>query len=83
MLSNDFYIGTLRQGKYRRKGINGRDERIDESKQLVFENHHEPIIDYPTFAYVQEQMKKRTRSRRHWKAMRRRTRRCFWRCWRA
>ena len=61
MLSNDFYIGTLRQGKYRRKGINGRDERIDESKQLVFENHHEPIIDYPTFAYVQEQMKKRTR----------------------
>ena len=62
MLSNDFYIGTLRQGKYRRKGINGRDERIDESKQLVFENHHEPIIDYPTFAYVQEQMKKRTRS---------------------
>ena len=35
--------------------------RIDESKQLVFENHHEPIIDYPTFAYVQEQMKKRTR----------------------
>ena len=62
MLSNDFYIGTLRQGKYRRKGINGKDERIDESKQLVFENHHEPIIDYPTFAYVQEQMKKRTRS---------------------
>ena len=83
MLSNDFYIGTLRQGKYRRKGINGKDERIDESKQLVFENHHEPIIDYPTFAYVQEQMKKRTRSRWHWKAMRRRTRRCFWRCWRA
>ena len=34
MLSNDFYIGTLRQGKYRRKGINGKDERIDESKQL-------------------------------------------------
>ena len=62
MLSNDFYIGTLRQGKYKRKGINGKDERIDESKQLVFENHHEPIIDYPTFAYVQEQMKKRTRS---------------------
>ena len=62
MLSNDFYIGTLRQGKYRRKGINGKDERIDESKQLVFENHHEPIIDYPTFAYVQEQMKRRMRN---------------------
>ena len=25
----------------------------------------------------------KTRNRRHWKAMRRRTRRCFWRCWRA
>ena len=62
ILSNDFYIGTLRQGKYRRKGINGKDERIDESKQLVFENHHEPIIDYPTFAYVQEQMKRRMRN---------------------
>ena len=61
MLSNDFYIGTLRQGKYRRKGINGKDERIDDSRHLVFENHHEPIIDYRTFAYTQEQMRKRSR----------------------
>lgn len=62
MLSNDFYIGTLRQGKYRRKGINGKDERIDDSRHLVFEKHHEPIIDYRTFAYTQEQMRKRSRT---------------------
>ena len=62
MLSNDFYIGTLRQGKYRRRGINGRDERVEEDKQIVFEKHHEAIIDYPTFAYVQEQMQRRKRS---------------------
>lgn len=62
ILSNDFYIGTLRQGKYRRKGINGKDERIDDSKHLVFENHHEPIIDYRTFAYTQEQMGKRSKT---------------------
>ena len=60
ILSNDFYIGTLRQGKYKRKGINGKDERIDDSKHLVFENHHEPIIDYRTFSYTQEQMGKRS-----------------------
>lgn len=62
ILTNDFYIGTLRQGKYRRKGINGKDERIDHSRHLVFENHHEPIIDYRTFAYTQEQRSKRSRT---------------------
>ena len=62
ILSNDFYIGTLRQGKFRRRGINGRDEKIEEKDQLVFENHHEPVVDYPSFAQVQEQMKRRRRS---------------------
>ena len=50
ILDNDFYIGTLRQGKYMRKKINGADVRRDESEQLVFENHHQPIVDYRTFA---------------------------------
>ena len=50
ILSNDFYIGTLRQGKYKRKGINGKDERIDDSKHLVFENHHEELRNYRKFA---------------------------------
>lgn len=62
ILKNDFYIGTLRQGKYTRAKINGVDKRVDESEQKVFENNHTPIIDYRIFAKVQEQMKNRTRS---------------------
>ena len=60
ILSNDFYIGTLRQHKYTRKKIHGVDTKVDESEHFVFENHHEPIIDYKTWAYTQEQLKKRT-----------------------
>lgn len=60
ILSNDFYIGTLRQGKYTRKKINGADMKRDETDHIVFENHHEPIVDYRIFAIAQEQMRKRT-----------------------
>lgn len=60
MLSNDFYIGTLRQGKYTRKKINGADLKKDESEHIVFENNHEAIIDFKTFATVQELLKKRS-----------------------
>lgn len=60
ILQNDFYIGTLRQGKYKRRGINGKDFKQNEDDHIVFENHHEAIVDYRTFAYTQEQMKKRT-----------------------
>jgi len=60
ILNNDFYIGTLRQGKYRRKKINGGDVKLDETEHVVFENNHEPIIDYRTFAITQEQLKKRS-----------------------
>ncbi|NCC68686.1 MAG: stage V sporulation protein T, partial [Clostridia bacterium] len=60
ILDNDFYIGTLRQGKYTRKKINGKDVKRDEDEQLVFENHHEPILDYRTFATVKALRKKRT-----------------------
>lgn len=60
ILSNDFYIGTLRQHKYTRKKIHGADTKVDESEHFVFENHHEAIIDYKTWAYTQEQLKKRT-----------------------
>lgn len=62
ILSNDFYIGTLRQGKYTRKKINGADIKKDESEHLVFENNHEAIIDYRTFAIAQEALKKRSTS---------------------
>ncbi len=60
MLENDFYIGTLRQGKTKRLGINGKDKFIDKSEHKVFENHHKPILDYKTFKLAQELMEKRT-----------------------
>ncbi|WP_277614814.1 stage V sporulation T C-terminal domain-containing protein [Flintibacter muris] len=50
IIDNDFYIGTLRQGKYTRKKINGRDVRRDELEHIVIEHHHQTIIDYRTFA---------------------------------
>ncbi len=50
IIDNDFYIGTLRQGKYTRKKINGKEIRRDESDHIVIERHHQPILDYRTFA---------------------------------
>ena len=52
ILDNDFYIGTLRQGKFTRAKINGSDRKLDESEHRVFEHHHQEIIDYRTFATV-------------------------------
>ncbi|MEQ2455757.1 stage V sporulation T C-terminal domain-containing protein [Flavonifractor hominis] len=62
ILDNDFYIGTLRQGKYTRKKINGKDIRQDEGEQVVIENHHQAIIDYRTFATTRALREKRTTS---------------------
>ena len=62
ILSNDFYIGTLRQKKYTRSRINGPDKRVDDEEHIVIENAHEPIVDFRTFAKVQEQLKARTKS---------------------
>lgn len=61
ILDNDFYIGTLRQGKYTRAKINGKDVKKDESDHIIFENHHEAIVDYRTFAVAQENRKRRTK----------------------
>ena len=52
ILDNDFYIGTLRQGKYTRKKINGKDMKRNALEHIVIERHHQPIIDYRTFATV-------------------------------
>ena len=62
ILNNDFYIGTLRQGKYTRKKINGRDVRRDVDEQIVIEHHHQGIIDYRTFAATRALREKRTTS---------------------
>ena len=52
ILDNDFYIGTLRHGKFTRVKINGTDRKLDEREHRVFEHHHQEIIDYRTFATV-------------------------------
>ena len=62
MLTNDFYIGTLRQGKYTRKKINGKDIKRDESDHIIFLKNHEPIIDYRVYATAQNAMQERTRN---------------------
>ena len=62
ILDNDFYIGTLRQGKYTRKKINGKDVRRDEDQQIVIEHHHQAIVDYRTFAATRALREKRTTS---------------------
>ena len=62
ILDNDFYIGTLRQGKYTRAKINGKEVRRDEGEHIVIENHHQAIIDYRTFATTRALREKRSRS---------------------
>ncbi len=61
VLKNDFYIGTLRQRKYTRKGINGKDVRLGDEDNIVIENAHEPIVDGKTFAYTKEQLELRSK----------------------
>ena len=60
ILDNDFYIGTLRQGKYTRKKINGKDVKRDELEHIIIEHHHQAIIDYRTFATVRALRDKRS-----------------------
>ncbi|MCR4706444.1 MAG: recombinase family protein, partial [Clostridiales bacterium] len=62
ILDNDFYIGTLRQGKYTRAKINGKDIRRDDGQQIVIENHHQAIIDSRTFAVTRALREKRSRN---------------------
>lgn len=62
ILDNDFYIGTLRQGKYTRKKINGADIKQEEEKHLIFEHHHQAILDYRTFAIARAQRAERSRN---------------------
>lgn len=54
LLGDEFYIGNLVTGRYKRRGINGMDVRTDKADQHVFENHHEAIISKEDFDAVQE-----------------------------
>ncbi|MBQ8904736.1 MAG: recombinase family protein [Ruminococcus sp.] len=60
ILQNDFYIGTLRQGKYKRKKINGSEQRQHETDHIVFEKNHTAIVEERVFAQAQEQLKHRS-----------------------
>ena len=62
ILDNDFYIGTLRQGKYTRAKINGKDIKRNDDEHIVIENHHQAIIDYRTFATTRALRQQRTTS---------------------
>ena len=62
IIDNDFYIGTLRQGKYTRRKINGADVKQDASEHKVFEHHHQEIIDYRTFATARALREERSTS---------------------
>ena len=62
IIDNDFYIGTLRQGKYTRRKINGADVKRDASDHKVFEHHHQEIIDYRTFATARALREERSTS---------------------
>lgn len=62
ILDNDFYIGTLRQGKYTRAKINGKDIKRNDDEHIIIENHHQAIIDYRTFAITRALREKRSRN---------------------
>ena len=62
IIDNDFYIGTLRQGKYTRRKINGADVKQDACDHKVFEHHHQEIIDYRTFATARALREERSTS---------------------
>lgn len=62
ILQNDFYIGTLRQRKYTRKRINGPDKRLNAKENIVFENHHTPIVSEREFMKAQQQLATRTKN---------------------
>ena len=62
ILKNDFYIGTLRQHKYTRNKINGKDVKTDKEDEIALENRHPAIIEHRIFAAAQAAHKRRTTS---------------------
>lgn len=62
IITNDFYIGTLRTRKTMCTTINGPQKKVDQSEQCVFEDAHEPIISKELFNLVQDLNKKHRES---------------------
>lgn len=67
IIGNDFYIGTLRTNKYSRKGINGRDKKLSEEENYVFENFHEPIISNELYNMAIKTHESRKREKTHYR----------------
>jgi len=63
IISNDFYIGTLRTNKYSRRGINGKDKKMSVDQNFIFEDFHEPILSKELFYKAQEINKSRTKEK--------------------
>lgn len=59
IVRNDFYIGVLRQGKYKLAEINGKILRVNPSQHYVFANNHEPLVSVEDFELAQEIAEKR------------------------
>ncbi|MFD1955368.1 recombinase family protein [Paenibacillus thailandensis] len=59
IVRNDFYIGTLRQGRFQLTEINGRASKVEPDKQYVFENNHEAIVSKEDFELAQRIANKR------------------------
>lgn len=68
IIQNDFYVGTLRQHVWTRKGINKADIRVPLKEQLVHYNHHPAIIEQEVFNNAQQNYTKRSKT--HYKGVR-------------
>lgn len=54
IIQNDLYTGTLRTHKKQNLRIKGKQEKVPEDMQFVFENHHEPIIAKEDFELARQ-----------------------------
>lgn len=60
IIGNDFYIGTLRQGQWRRQGIHKTDRRVPQEEQRAFPHHHPAILSQELFDEAAAQLRHRT-----------------------
>ena len=64
IISNEFYIGTLVQRKMKVLGIRGKNVKRDADEHIVFEHHHEAIVDKETF-YLAQKVKEERATKHH------------------
>lgn len=57
ILNNEFYIGDLIYGKYKKDSVGGRNHLKAREEWRIITNHHEAIIDRKQFALIQRKEK--------------------------